>query len=511
MRKISKKQFIEKSAHWWIWVILCLAIFIGLYIRLYDLDDLPLDFHPTRQLHSLIIARGMYYQNLDDAPSWQREFAITEWQEEEKIELPIMESLTALVYRLVGQEDLRVPRILAISFWMIGGLGLFQLINDMLGFAGAATGLAYYLLLPYGISASRSFQPEPLMIASIIWAWWAIWRWKTNPSWKWTIIAGLLTGFAILVKSPAVFFLLPVWVTLVLSTKSFVQAIKSRKTWVIVLLASLPTVIYTVYGLFIEGFLGSQFSLRFFPNLWVDFFYYRRWKDLIDNTMTLELFLMGLLGAFLIRERTTRKMVISMWIGYVFYGLIFAYHIHSHDYYQLPQIPVVAIGLASFVAFLTDHLEERKGLIKAIICGIAIIWMLSSFTTAYLNLRDNNYRSEGAFWKSLGDKVCGSSVISMTQDYGGRLYFWGWVNSTHWMSSYDFEYRELAGNVVDREALFNETIKGMDYFLITAFGELEKQPYIKDTLVNNYEVLDSSSDFVIFDLNAPLEEQSNED
>ena len=143
MKKISLKQLTEKSSHWWVWLILCLALFLGLLIRLYDLDDLPLDFHPTRQLHSLIIARGMYYQNLDDAPSWQREFAITEWQEEDQIELPIMESLVASGYRLVGQEDLRLPRILAISLWMIGGLGLFLLIFDMLGFAGAlAAGMA---------------------------------------------------------------------------------------------------------------------------------------------------------------------------------------------------------------------------------------------------------------------------------------------------------------------------------------------------------------------------------
>lgn len=303
MKKISLKQLIEKSSHWWVWLILCLALFLGLFIRLYDLDDLPLDFHPTRQLHSLIIARGMYYQNLDDAPSWQREFAITEWQEEDQIEPPIMESLVASGYRLVGQEDFRLPRILAISLWMIGGLGLFLLIFDMLGFAGAAIGLVYYLLIPYGITASRSFQPEPLMIASLIWAWWAIWRWKTNPSWKWTIVAGLLTGFAILVKSPAIFFLLPVWMTLVLSTNSLIQAFKNVKIWVIVLFAALPTLAYTVYGLFIDGFLGSQFSLRFFPNLWTDFFYYRRWKDLIDNTMTLELFLLGALGAFLIKEK----------------------------------------------------------------------------------------------------------------------------------------------------------------------------------------------------------------
>ena len=42
---------------------LALAILFGaaLAIRLYDLTDLPLDFHPTRQLVSFIKARGYYY------------------------------------------------------------------------------------------------------------------------------------------------------------------------------------------------------------------------------------------------------------------------------------------------------------------------------------------------------------------------------------------------------------------------------------------------------------------
>ena len=34
----------------------------ALAIRLYDLTDLPLDFHPTRQLVSFIKARGFYYK-----------------------------------------------------------------------------------------------------------------------------------------------------------------------------------------------------------------------------------------------------------------------------------------------------------------------------------------------------------------------------------------------------------------------------------------------------------------
>ena len=37
-------------------------------IRLYDLTDLPNDFYMVRQYHSLLIARGMYYQHLTSVP-----------------------------------------------------------------------------------------------------------------------------------------------------------------------------------------------------------------------------------------------------------------------------------------------------------------------------------------------------------------------------------------------------------------------------------------------------------
>ena len=53
------------------WLMIAVIVVVGLAIRLYDLTDLPLDFHSTRQMHSALIARGMYYQNLASAPQWQ--------------------------------------------------------------------------------------------------------------------------------------------------------------------------------------------------------------------------------------------------------------------------------------------------------------------------------------------------------------------------------------------------------------------------------------------------------
>ena len=56
----------QNKSHWLWWAIIILAVVLGITVRFYDLTDAPLDFHPTRQLHSALIARGMYYENLKD-------------------------------------------------------------------------------------------------------------------------------------------------------------------------------------------------------------------------------------------------------------------------------------------------------------------------------------------------------------------------------------------------------------------------------------------------------------
>ena len=73
-------------------------------IRLYDLTDLPLDFHPTRQLFSALKARGMYYEALTDAPAEQREFAIQQGKMRATIEPEILERLTVFTWKFTGER-----------------------------------------------------------------------------------------------------------------------------------------------------------------------------------------------------------------------------------------------------------------------------------------------------------------------------------------------------------------------------------------------------------------------
>jgi 4-amino-4-deoxy-L-arabinose transferase-like glycosyltransferase len=74
---------------------------------------------------------------------------------------------------------------------MIGGLVLFDLARRMISRAGALVTLGYYLLLPFGATVSRTFQPDSLMVMGIILSAWAIYRWSESPTWRWAILAGL--------------------------------------------------------------------------------------------------------------------------------------------------------------------------------------------------------------------------------------------------------------------------------------------------------------------------------
>ena len=132
----------EKINHILYWAAFVILLGLGLVIRFYDLNDAPLDFNPTRQLHSALIARGMYYQGLLSAPQWQRDVSYSQWQAEGLIEPPIMEILSAATYRIIGSEQLIVPRVYSILFWITGGLFLFSLAIELSGGWAALIALA---------------------------------------------------------------------------------------------------------------------------------------------------------------------------------------------------------------------------------------------------------------------------------------------------------------------------------------------------------------------------------
>ncbi|MFN7037030.1 MAG: ArnT family glycosyltransferase, partial [Bellilinea sp.] len=229
-------------------LLLALLLVGGAAFRLYDLDDPPLDFHPTRQVRSLIIARGMYLQNLPDVPESQREFAVRQWRAQDIIEPPIMEALASFTYKWIGEEVVWVGRLYSVFFWLLGGLGLYRLARRLMNPDSALFALMLYLGWQYAVLASRSFQPDPLMTAAIIWALWSAAVWHARQNWGTAILAGLLAGVALLVKWTAVFFVAGGWLGLLLAGGNLRRMVSNRQVWVIAGLAALPGLLYALYS-----------------------------------------------------------------------------------------------------------------------------------------------------------------------------------------------------------------------------------------------------------------------
>ncbi len=486
--------------------ITLLALFgLGLGIRLYDLTDLPLDFHPTRQLLGALKARGMYLQAVGGVPDWERKMAIEQWRTKAEVEPEAFERLVAFTYRFTG-EQLWVARVYSSVFWLIGGVFLFLLVRQLFSLDGAVAATAYYLLFPYAVIASRSFQPDPLMVMLIIGFWWAFMRWTSKPSWLWALVAGLIGGFAIYIKFVSAFFVIGGALGLLLGTFPIRDAVRRLQLWAIAALGILPGAAYIFYGVVLHGFLGRQFGGRFIPSLLLDPVNYLEWAMMASMAAGALAIAAGLLGLLFAPERRARSFLIGLWAGYLVFSLFFDYHVATHDYYHLPLIPIVAVSLAPVADWMLARLRQLTA--AQLTHGAALLIVLGGLAAGVWQTRNQmkqfDYRPQAAFWAQLGEVLNhGHNVIALTQDYGSPLAYWGWQDALIWPNSGDIDYHTARGASFDLERQFKQLTRGEAYFLVTDFEELDRQPTLKQELAG-FQIYAQGSGYLIYDLQRPL-------
>jgi hypothetical protein len=113
-----------------------------------------------------------------------------------------------------------------------------------------------------------------------------------------------------------------------------------------------------------------------------------------------------------------------------------------------------------------------------------------------------DYRADIKYYQDLGNVIGhGKKIIEVSGDYGYRLAYWGWVSGAYWPSTMDTDLRTLAGQTAPEFASeFAKNTKGMDAFVITSLGELNKQPQLKEYLADTYPVLVRGDGYLIYNL-----------
>jgi len=486
--------------------LLILAIFAaGIGIRLYDLTDPPLDFHPARQIHSALMARGIYAKMGGTVPEQQQSQMIIMGITEGIIEPPINEYLVAYTYRLFNQDSLWIARLYGIFFWTIGGAALWLLSRRLSFNIGSIAALTIYMLLPYGIYASRSFQPEPLMICLILLALLAFEHWHRTASWKMTVFTGLLLGLAVLSKQIVFFYLGGVLLVYALYQKGFHSALRDRKFLVIILLTVLPSALYLLDGFYVSGYLQNNTALRFFPEFYAQISFYLRWLRQIDQTVRISLLVLSLTCLILAKNQLVSMMSGGLVAGYLVSGFIFSYHISTHDYYHIVLIPAAALAIAPAVEKAHRWFAEQKPSFSGcvILLGLFVMWGGYQLFEARSELKREDYRSAPEFWSDVTERLGGqnASVIGLLKDYGAGFNYWGLIYPAPWMKTGDVYIRSLGSDGFEQD--FESQIEGKDYFVITDFEDLARQPELLSVLSSNYPLFEHGSDYLIFDLTKP--------
>ncbi len=499
----------------WIGVLLLFALGIGL--RLYDLTDPPIDFHPTRQLRGALIARGMYYEMLPNADPQLREDAIAFGNSTGQYEPSILEKIVATTYLLIGSEQLWVARLYTSLFWVIGGLAVFFLSRRMAWeemqtgkrvtiLAGVAAFVAtgYYLLLPFGVQASRSFQPDPFMVMWMVFSLYSLYRWGQTRNWLWAILAGLFGGMAVLVKIVIAYIVAGAAIGVVLYSLGLKRSLRNAQVWVMAFLMIAPSFIYYVVGRggraseYFSGWTVSLSHLLLEPSTYV------RWFSMLQDLMGLTVILLALIGLFIARPRN-RAILLGCWSGYLIYGLFLPYQMYTHNYYHEQLIPILAISLIPILQLILQRVTQQAWPWQALVVVVALVGASYMSWAAILPQYRDDYRHEPAYWKQVGELLpTDGKILALTQDYGYRLMYYGWRKVILWPNRGELNLSELRGEDKDFETYFAKKSAGMNYFLITSFNQFNDQPDLKKYLNQHYPVYAEGGGYLIFDLVHPL-------
>ena len=500
MSKPDQRPFFAPTELWRV-LIVAVILAAGLITRFFDLTDPPLDYAVDRQLRSAMIARAIYYESLDSVPAWQLDVARGMRGQHGLIEPEIIEHLTAATYSIVGGEFVWIARIYSSLFWVLGGLALYSLVSGMVSEDGGLIALIYYLFAPFGLVASRTFQPDPLMTAMIITAWMAFYHWYRTASWKWTLLSGLAAGAALYIKSTSIFFLFLGMAIVVLTRKRLLDTLKDMQVWVISLLAGIPILAYYIYGLFITGQLEGQFSGRFFPEMWKDVDFYIQWMKAISTVSGhFIVLLIGVAGLFMMKKKRDLYFLLGIWVGYIIYGMAFSYHISTHKYYTLPMIPLLSITLGVVADRLIGWFRQKR--LSFLVWAGTVLVVLVGMGGGYYLLTLEDYRHEPPYYQKVADFVGPENkIVALSQNYAYRLSYFGWRVAIPWQGPENLAFSELKNSEIDSFAeRFSRYRENFDYFIITNNKEFRRQEDLYNELFDHYPVHAEGGGYIIFNL-----------
>jgi hypothetical protein len=482
--------------------------------RLYGIGEPPMDVAGVRQYHSALLARGFY--------EWLLTGNLMTFPPDGIIEPPILDFLASLAYVIGGSEHLWIPRVLSTFFWMVGGVFLYLIARKIVSSNAALFSVAFFLFVPAVVLYSSAFMPDPLMITMLLVSVFTILRYHEQPTMGRLLVAAAASSVALFVKPGICLFqILGAFVALKVSRERSFRALISGHLLLFSVLILIPTGLY--YAWFLQGAAASRIE----PESWVSLNFWRGWLWQIEYMVGYVAFLGALLGVVLSRPGSPRALMAGMWGGYFVFGLIFAHHVQTHDYYSLQLIPVVSLSLGSLGDSLA-RIRWRETLgyfLRVTVIGVLLVALTlgviehketllliarqgqgAAFPGKYVahgTTADYERRAE-IYWEAGGIVDQSQRTIMFAPDYGYSLAYHGRVDG-------QFLYPESKTIRKDFAALYEENspryaivIKRFAYYPRkvdwVARGNGNRNQGLRTLLSRKFDVMAENRSYIVFDL-----------
>jgi hypothetical protein len=168
-------------------------------------------------------------------------------------------------------------------------------------------------------------------------------------------------------------------------------------------------------------------------------------------------------------------------------------------------VPIIGLPLAPVGGALLERLSGQPRFYRFLFVLITLAGIAFPAWQSVAEFKRENYRSEPAYWQKIASYLpTDGKIIGLTQDYGYRLMYYGWRKVTLWPTRGERTLSSLRGSVKEFEDYFGKRTEGKDYFLITAFNQLDDQPDLKQELRDHYPVVAEGTGYLIYDLAHPL-------
>jgi 4-amino-4-deoxy-L-arabinose transferase-like glycosyltransferase len=373
-------------------IILVFLVVLTVIPRLYRISNPIADWHSWRQADTASVTRNFVKNGF--SPLFPKNDSYYALNGENSFnpnryffaEFPLYNIITYPLYAAFG-VDTRIARGVSVAISALTVLALYALVLQILDKKHAITAGLLFALLPYNIYYGRVIMPDPLHVFfSVLMFALLVFAFKKN-SLILTALAGMIYLGALLTKPYALVLLLPIAVLFLqeLRQKPMLSLIKQAAVF---FLCAFP--LFLAWRLHIqnypEGMFGTEWlfnagNIRF-TGAFFRWILFDRMNRLIFATGGFVLFWIGVLAV-----RTKREGFFTLaWLTsiLVFFTIIAKGNV-THDYYQLPIVPVGVILIAKGIWFLFD--KAKTTFDKLLTAGVVGALLLLTLAFGWYEVR----------------------------------------------------------------------------------------------------------------------------